>query len=106
MSPRRVRRDPHKPLPDLVEQVESWLDGDWMVRPVSGAAATKAYRCPGCDQEIPAGTPHVVAWPAEQPFGINAGVGDRRHWHRPCWRRRLERRPARRAGRRPGRAGR
>ena len=28
-----------------------------------GAAATKAYRCPGCNQLIPPATPHVVAWP-------------------------------------------
>ena len=27
-------------------------DGRWIVRSVSGAAATKAYRCPGCNVEI------------------------------------------------------
>ncbi|MGE5288516.1 MAG: hypothetical protein ACM3ML_15220 [Micromonosporaceae bacterium] len=114
MSPRRIRRERAGPQPDPGFMVESWPDGDWVVRPVSGAAAAKTYRCPGCDQEIPPGTPHVVAWPAgAQPFGINRGaggqsvggqsvggrgvggrgVGERRHWHRPCWQRRMHRRP-------------
>ncbi len=96
MSPRRVRREPAKAPPDRSERIESWPDGDFVVRPVSGAAATKLYRCPGCDHEIAQGVPHVVAWPADaQPFGINVGVGERRHWHRACWQRRLHRRPGR-----------
>lgn len=38
-----------------------------------------SYRCPGCDQLLPAGVPHVVAWRAD-------GDGDdRRHWHAACW---------------------
>lgn len=74
------------------EQVETAPDGDWVVRAVPGASATKTYRCPGCDQEIAAGMAHVVVWPAFTP-----GVAERRHWHRACWRRRLQRRaPARR----------
>ena len=109
MSPRRIRRERAKPAPGPAERTESWPDGDWVVRPVPGAAATKTYRCPGCDQEIPPGTPHVVAWPADgQPFGINHAVSARRHWHRPCWERRMHRRPAQaaqHAGRRPGRRG-
>ena len=36
-------------------------------------------RCPGCDQLIPDGVPHVVAWPA------HSGVDERRHWHKSCW---------------------
>ncbi len=76
------------------EQTESWPDGDWVVRLVPGAASAKSYRCPGCDQEIPAGTPHLVAWPSLSP-----GPSDRRHWHRPCWDRRTQRRPGRRVGR-------
>lgn len=52
----------------------------WVSRPVSGQAAGKAYRCPGCDHEIPVGQPHVVAWADEM-------VEDRRHWHTACWRR-------------------
>jgi hypothetical protein len=73
-------------------------EGGWLVRSVSGTAATKTYRCPGCQQEIVPGTPHVVAWPADEAEGIRrdaaergsrAGGGsqDRRHWHTGCWRR-------------------
>jgi len=65
---------------------------EWSVRSVTGQGATKAYRCPGCDQEIPPGTPHVVVWPTDAVgFG---GVEDRRHRHTPCWR--GGRRPSRR----------
>jgi hypothetical protein len=65
-------------------RLEEYADGAWRVRPVTGAAATKPYLCPGCRQQIQPGTAHVVAWPAEQlgPFG---GPGDRRHWHTACW---------------------
>ena len=56
------------------------FDEHWTARPVSGQAASKVYRCPGCDHEIPAGQPHVVAWTDEM-------VDDRRHWHTACWRR-------------------
>jgi hypothetical protein len=59
--------------PPVGEQVE---DG-FVVRHVSGAA-DKSYRCPGCDQELRPGVPHVVAWPEGQP-------DDRRHWHTACW---------------------
>ena len=58
------------------------------MRQQPGAGTTKTYRCPGCDQEIAPGTPHVVAWPAD---GINVGVDERRDWHRSCWRHRLRR---------------
>jgi hypothetical protein len=67
-------------------QVQSWPDGDWIVRQVPGPAATKVYRCPGCDQEIPPGLAHVVAWP--QQAGQAEG---RRHWHNSCWQRRPRR---------------
>ena len=70
----------------MVEQVESWPDGEFVVRRVTGAAATKGYVCPGCLQTIPPATPHVVAWPE----GL---VDDRRHWHTACWRARLRRGP-------------
>jgi len=48
-----------------------------------GAAASglKTYRCPGCDQEIRPGTPHVVAWPGDE----RGDLTDRRHWHTGCW---------------------
>jgi len=63
-------------------------DGQWIVRPVAGAAATKAYRCPGCDLLIAPGTPHVVVWPAVPPIGGTTTIEDRRHWHSGCWSRR------------------
>lgn len=58
--------------------------GEWVVRRVPGAAAAKPYRCPGCDQVIVPGTPHVVAWLDEPGRGSDA----RRHWHSMCWQRR------------------
>jgi len=81
------------------ERTESAPDGDWVVRHVPGAAATKTYRCPGCDQEITPGTAHVVTWPAD-----TTGPAGRRHWHSPCWRLRLRRHvPPRRIPPRGGR---
>jgi hypothetical protein len=67
-------------------QVQEWPDGDWVVRQVPGAAATKMYRCPGCDQEIRPGVAHVVVWPEQAN-----GTEDRRHWHNSCWQRRPRR---------------
>jgi hypothetical protein len=52
----------------------------WQVRVIQPASATKEYRCPGCNQEIRAGTKHVVAWREDDLEG-------RRHWHLPCWQR-------------------
>lgn len=68
---------------------ETGPDGDWVVRTVPGSAATKDYRCPGCDQLIAAGVGHLVTWPADD----DGSVADRRHWHAPCWAARLRRRP-------------
>lgn len=80
--------------PPLPRRIETGPDGyDYEVRPVAGSRATKVYRCPGCDHEIPAGTPHVVVWRAD--FG-EAGMADRRHWHTPCWTARGTRSPTRR----------
>ena len=76
-------------------RVEVGADGEWQVRQVSGSAATRDYRCPGCDQVIPAGTPHLVAWPAAD----HGSVADRRHWHTPCWAARGRRRPGGRRNR-------
>jgi hypothetical protein len=95
--PRKAGRTPPATAKDGDEEspvrlgparTQEWPDGDWVVRSVPGAAATKQYRCPGCDQEIWPGTPHVVVWPAETP-----GPMERRHWHNACWQRR-PRRPA------------
>jgi hypothetical protein len=72
------------------DRVETGTDGrEWAVRAVSGQAAVKVYRCPGCDHEIQRGVPHVVAWPADE---YGQSVHDRRHWHTPCWRSRGRRR--------------
>jgi hypothetical protein len=66
--------------------MESHPDGDWYVRQITGAAAVKVYRCPGCDHEVRPGAAHIVAW--------RPGAEDsRRHWHRPCWLARDRRRP-------------
>jgi hypothetical protein len=92
---RHHRRDDAAPALDAVrvrhgvEVTQSWIDGDWRVRVVPGEAATKAYRCPGCDQEIRPGTAHVVAWPADE----RGDLSDRRHWHTGCWQARGRRRP-------------
>ena len=67
-------------------QVQDWPDGAWVIRQVPGAAATKTYRCPGCDQEIRPGVAHVVVWPELAP-----GPAERRHWHGACWQRRPRR---------------
>ena len=60
-----------------------WAAADGVtVRAVSGGA--KTYVCPGCNQEIRPGTPHLVVM-------IEGDVEGRRHWHAPCWRRELRR---------------
>ncbi|HEY3003539.1 MAG TPA: hypothetical protein VGJ44_14430 [Kribbellaceae bacterium] len=97
MSPRRkpskhVRTVPDRPLNGGHQRAETKADGAWLVRRVTGSATAKSYRCPGCDQQIPPVTPHVVAWP-EDPSLLSALAGgaaldERRHWHTGCWRRR------------------
>jgi hypothetical protein len=89
VSPRKTRKTrlAASPAPLGPERIEDWPDGDWVVRPVPGAAATKPYRCPGCDQELYPGIAHVVVWPT------HSGVAARRHWHTVCWQRRMHRRP-------------
>jgi hypothetical protein len=86
----RSRRDhPPRPLPAGWAHAESGDDGEWLVRQVSATQATKTYRCPGCDQEIQPGVPHVVVWPALE----HGSVADRRHWHNGCWQARTRRGP-------------
>ena len=70
-------------LPEALERplnvAPAWaqLDGA-VVRAVSGEK-DKSYRCPGCQQLIQPGTPHLVV--------VEEGdVAGRRHWHTPCWR--------------------
>lgn len=71
-----------------VQRVQRWSDGEWAVRTIPGNSSAKTYRCPGCNQEIRPGTPHVVAWPADG----RGDESDRRHWHSGCWRARERRR--------------
>lgn len=71
-----------------VARTERGPDGaDYQVRYLRGAA--KEYTCPGCLRPVLAGSAHVVAWPEETRFGLDQGVGARRHWHTECWRRGL-----------------
>ncbi len=76
-SPRMPQSD--APLWALVPNVD--------VRRVSG---DKAYRCPGCDLQIRAGTWHLVVVPHE-------ASDERRHWHEHCWRVELNRTRGRRS---------
>jgi len=72
-----------------IATTEVWPDGEWVVRGVTGDTARvtgKSYRCPGCDQLIRPGMPHLVCWPIGE-------VEERRHWHTPCWRARTRRGP-------------
>ena len=78
----RPRRPEHLPLRSAAgTRAESGPDGEWVVRSVPGASSAKDYRCPGCEQVIPAGAGHVVTWPA----GEYGSAIDRRHWHTACW---------------------
>ena len=62
-----------------------WSNGEiYCVRQIGSQAATKFYVCPGCNQNIPPGVAHVVAWPRD----TGRGADERRHWHRHCWDRR------------------
>ena len=59
-----------------------WAHGEiYKVRQIGSSAARKFYVCPGCNQNIPPGVAHVVAWPKE----VGRGADDRRHWHKHCW---------------------
>jgi hypothetical protein len=58
------------------------------VRRLHPFQAVKSYWCPGCNQQIPPGTGHLVVVPV-------AAVDDRRHWHHACWQHRHRRRPGR-----------
>jgi hypothetical protein len=72
-----------------VDRRETYDGEEYVVRPVTGSAATKPYRCPGCDHLIRPATPHVVVWPVVPSLlaGRDAsGLDERRHWHSGCWR--------------------
>ncbi|WP_375481142.1 ATP/GTP-binding protein [uncultured Jatrophihabitans sp.] len=89
--PRQNRRREAAPLATPRgggERREDYQGLTYAVRAVSGQAAAKPYRCPGCDQEIRAGVPHLVCWPAD-----DVSAEDRRHWHSACWAARGRRAP-------------
>lgn len=65
---------------DLHEEAE--------VRRIQPYQATKSYICPGCNQDIPPSTGHLVVVPTATP-------DLRRHWHQACWQHRHRRRPGR-----------
>ncbi len=83
---RRNRRPKTLAPRPLGFDVAEWNGTSYVVRPVSGAAAAKRYRCPGCDHEIAPGTPHRVVWPQDA-----GGADARRHWHTACWQARTTR---------------
>lgn len=66
--------------------IDPSASGDVDIRRVQPYEATKHYLCPGCEQDIPPGTGHLVVVPRREP-------DLRRHWHRGCWDRRASRRP-------------
>ena len=77
----------------MTDRTELFRGEEYVVRRVTGSAATKPYTCPGCRQTIRPATPHVVAWPVvPTSFGRDAsGLDERRHWHTACWRAREQR---------------
>ena len=91
-SRRRKTRAAERPglglsdLQELIELVGDHEGSDVQLRRISPSQARKPYLCPGCQQEIPTGTAHLVVVPREAP-------DLRRHWHTPCWQLRHRRRP-------------
>lgn len=75
-------------LQQIADLAASGADLDLEVRRVNAPQARKLYLCPGCQQEIPPGTAHVVVVPRDAP-------DLRRHWHTPCWLMRGRRPPGR-----------
>ncbi len=79
---------PPRPLLASHAQISDKADGSWMTQSMPSGSAVKTYRCPGCQQSISAGTPHLVVWPHQPASWGPAGVDERRHWHTACWNRR------------------
>ncbi|MFN2518279.1 MAG: ATP/GTP-binding protein [Jatrophihabitantaceae bacterium] len=77
-----------RPLSTVGERRDEWRGEQWVVRGVTALGAAKAYRCPGCDQEIGRGLPHLVVWP-----DFDDAASERRHWHSACWEARGRRAP-------------
>jgi hypothetical protein len=80
----RERTDAPEPIERPLGVAPEWasIDG-YSIRAVSGERG-KPYRCPGCQQLIGPGVPHLVVMP-------EGDVEGRRHWHTPCWRREVRR---------------
>jgi hypothetical protein len=88
--PRRHRsaREREAPAPPLARPrgtAPEWASAEGVRVLASTGEGGKTYRCPGCQQEIRPGTPHLVVMEREELEG-------RRHWHTPCWRQELRRR--------------
>ena len=88
MPRRRVAR-PRQRLPQPAERIVDKRDGQWYVRPITGATSVKTYTCPGCLTAITPATPHMVVWPVEKSLLSADALDERRHWHTACWTRRL-----------------
>jgi hypothetical protein len=84
---REDRTDDGNTVPLGGRQTQYTPQGDYLIRKVPGEATRKVYRCPGCQQLIPVGTPHVVVWPADDLSWAETAVDSRRHWHTSCWQR-------------------
>lgn len=92
--PRRHRRDRDEDAQPLdverlrtgFRRVETKRGNRYIVQPISEKNALKDYRCPGCNQIIPPGQAHLVAWEEDSVLGSNAAIENRRHWHNHCWR--------------------
>jgi len=79
----RERGSPREPVRPP-SAAPAWASAEgYSVRSVSGEKS-KAYICPGCQQTIRPGTPHLVVMPEDDMEG-------RRHWHTHCWQRELRR---------------
>lgn len=84
----RTRIDAARPLPRDgatyfgTRKVENAWGETMLVRKMGSSAARKFYICPGCNQNIPPGLAHTVAW-------AEGREDDRRHWHDPCWEREI-----------------
>ncbi len=79
---RPVARPPAAKLPGAAPD---WAKAEGFNVQVVTGASSKTYRCPGCQQEIRPGTPHLVVL-------AEGDVEGRRHWHTQCWRQELVRR--------------
>ncbi len=85
LSGKSSKRRKTRPKKKRIERVDDPSDTEESeVRFVQPYEATKAYLCPGCNRDIPAGTGHMVAIPPDAP-------DLRRHWHRGCWNNRKNR---------------